>query len=59
MKIDTLKKEYFEQYINNDDEENIENVINNVFRSYLEQMGQRAEKSYSQFLEEQLGDKKT
>jgi len=54
MKIDKLKKEYFEQYLNQNGEQNLGEIVNNVFRSYLEQMGQQAQKSYSQFLEEQL-----
>ena len=55
MKIDELKKEYFENYLDQG-EQDLEEIVNNVFRSYLEQVGAQAEVSYSQFLEEQLGD---
>lgn len=54
IELDERKTRYFNENIGPATRTSLEEVINNIFRAYLEQIGSQTKKSYAAWLEEQL-----
>lgn len=57
IELDERKVKYFNEYIAPQVHIPLEEIINNIFRAYLEQIGSRAQKSYAAWLKEQIREK--
>ena len=57
IELDDRKVKYFNEYIASQVHAPLEEIINNLFRAYLEQIGAKTQKSYAAWLEEQMNPK--
>lgn len=53
IELDERKVRYFQEVVEPRVQLSLEDIINNIFRTYLEQIGAQCGKSYAAWLEEQ------